>query len=374
MKTKFWTYCIVALLGSLFTGCQTTTGPRFDAHEESKLKLVPVTQLTTVKSTSKLSPQLLRPSDSYFTLGPGDRLEIEVIGDPTSRNIVTVGPDGKIYYQLLPGVEVSGLTLGEAKKLLERELTKYIKGEPRVALTVRGIESKRVWLLGRVNAPGAYPLSGPTTLLESLSMAGGPRSSSFGATEEVADLRRSFVLRQGKVLPVNFHALLHDGDMSQNIYLHPGDIIHLPPAGASNISVLGAVAQPRTLNHRDRMSLITAIANAGGPIKYAHLGQVAIVRGSLAEPRIAVLDYRDIVKGKIPDVLLEPRDIVYVPFSPFQILGRYVDLILTTFARTVGANEGARWISPDAAVGVNVGIESPTITPAPLPAPAPVGP
>ena len=69
---------------------------------------------------------------------------------------------------------------------------------------------------------------------------------------------------------------------------------------------------------------------------------VAIVRGSLTEPKIAVVDYKEIVKGKAPDVLLEPGDIVYVPFSPYRTLVKYADLILKTFVQTVAINEGAR--------------------------------
>jgi hypothetical protein len=90
------------------------------------------------------------------------------------------------------------------------------------------------------------------------------------------------------------------------------------------------------------MSLMTAIAKGLGTQPSAHLSQVAIVRGSLSEPKIAIVDFKAILAGKAPDVRLEPHDVVYVPFSPYRTLERYAKLITDTFVRTVAANEGGR--------------------------------
>ena len=368
MKARRWFYC-GGLIAALLIGCKT--GPRFDARQTRLSAKATVTNLLTVVSTNQLDDEWLRPSTNFFTLGPGDQLEIEVMGDPATRTTTVVGPDGKIYYYLLSGLDVWGLTLAQTKELLERELTKFIREEPRVALTLRAVESKRLWLLGRLNSPGVYVLATPMSLLESISLAGGPSTlsplaslaggaspASFsGSTEDVADLQRSFVIRNGRVLPVDFYRLLREGDLSQNIYLQADDFVYLPTAAARDVYVLGAVGQPRAVPFGEPLTLISAIANAGGTIKNAYLSHVAIVRGTLTEPQIAIVDFQAIVKGAQPNVLLEPRDIVYVPFTPYRTLARYLDLIVTTFARTVGANEGAHAVVRGAQpVGVNVPI------------------
>ena len=90
------------------------------------------------------------------------------------------------------------------------------------------------------------------------------------------------------------------------------------------------------------MGLIAAIAKALGTQPQAQLSHVAIVRGSLSNPQIAVVDFKAILNGRVPDVHLEPRDIVYVPFSPYRTLDRYAKLITDIFVRTVAANEGGR--------------------------------
>jgi polysaccharide export outer membrane protein len=76
----------------------------------------------------------------------------------------------------LQGVDVWGRTLSESKKLIEQELAQHIRNGPKVSVNLRAVQSQRVWLLGRVQAPGVYPLNGPTTLLEALAGAGGTLS------------------------------------------------------------------------------------------------------------------------------------------------------------------------------------------------------
>ena len=307
--------------------------------------------------TNRLDPALLHQPTDYFVLGPGDQLDLELAGTPTSLSHTTVGLDGKIYFSFLPGIDVWGMSLGQAKTAIENELSKYVS-QPSVQVTLRVIGSKSVWLLGRLNKPGIYPFNGSMTLLESLAMAGGTaQSASTITTQDLADLRHSFLVRQGQLLPVDFYRLLKEGDMSQNVYLKPDDFVFVPSSLSQEIYVLGAVLAPKAVSYSDQMTVISAISGANGTIKDAYLTHVAIVRGSLSQPQITIVDYKAIISGKAPNVLLEPRDIVYVPFSPFETVYKYLDLIASTFVRTVAANEGANAVTSRAnPVGINVPI------------------
>lgn len=302
-----------------------------------------------------INPEWLKPSSDTYTLAPGDVIEIEVIGEPTTRSLGPVGPDGKIYFYSLPGMDVWGMTPGEVRGQLESDLETFFRGEPRVSVTAREIVSRKVWLLGRFNAPGVYPLNGPTTLLEAISNAGGPEASTVFARgsgftsgmDEAADLRRAFIVRDGEVLPVDIYRLLNHGDMSQNIYLQPDDLVHLPTAGALEVHVLGGVIEPKAVAYTGQTTLLAAIASARGPTRDAHLSQVAILRGGIGEPRIVIFDFEEIIRGRMSDVLLEPHDIVYVPLAPHRHFNRYLDIILSSFGRTVGINAGSRVLPLD---------------------------
>lgn len=371
------TFILLALLFSLLltTACQNPgTGPAYSPPEIGSPSGV---HLEGAGITNRIDPKLLKPSEQLFTLGPGDRVEIELLDDLGSRAMTTVGPDGKLYFNLLPGVDVWGLTLSQAKELLEQEFAKFIKTKPQISITLREVTSQRVWLLGRFQSPGVYSMTNATTLLDAILQAGGPASlagekeiSVANNTDELADLRRSFVIRQGKMLPVDFYRLMTQGDLSQNIYLQPDDFVYMPQATARQIYVLGAVTQPRAVAYAEGMTLLTAIANSFGTAKYAYLSHVAIVRGSLTDPTISIVDYKDIITGRAPDVALEPRDIVYVPLKPYRVLSRYADLIMTTFVSSVAINEGSRAVlkNPPPTQGILIPFGSQiTVTPGAAP-------
>jgi protein involved in polysaccharide export with SLBB domain len=317
--------------------------------------------------TNPLSADLLRPSPSLFTLGPGDKLEIEVIGHPETRAETFVTPDGNLYFHLAPGLDVWGLTLTQARERLEGQLANFFT-QPQVSFNLREVASKSVWLLGRLTRPGVYPLTGPTTVLEAFALAGGPASSTSQiSTEELADLRHSFVMRQAQLLPVDFERLLREGDMTQNIYLQPDDFVFVPSALSQEVYVLGAVRAARAVPYTQRLTVVGAIAASAGAAKIdwlamgnigvapdAYLSHVAVVRGSLAQPQLMVIDCTAIIKGKRPDFPLEPGDIVYVPNAPYSTLKRYFNTVVNTFISTVAANEGIR-----AGGGTTVGVSIP---------------
>jgi len=331
---------------ALLAGCQMPGPNRFNPRNPASMPAAPPA-LEQISVTNHLDPLLLRPSTNLFRLGPGDRVEIETLPDPQTRSTVTVGPDGKIYYSLLEGLDVWGKTLDETRQAIEKGLSRFVRQTPAVDVTLREVESKKVWLLGRFQEPGVYPMTNSMTLLEAVFMAGGPQtmgnakeSGETGAENDLADLRHSFLLRRGQLVPVDFARLLH-GDLSQNIYLQSDDFVYLAPQVADEVHVFGAVAQPRAVPYVRELTLIQAIAAAGGTIRDAYQSQVAIVRGSLNEPSIAIVSYVDIIKGRASDVPLASGDIVYVPLRPWRVLTKYLDVIATTFASSVAINTGA---------------------------------
>src|ERR1043166_620550 len=339
---------VLALGIILLTGCRHYgSSSRFNPRKPPA-----ALALQSVAVTNQVSSELLKPQTNLFTLGPGDKLEIELLGDPTSKTVTTVGPDGKIYFNLLSALDVWGLTLAQTKTLIEQELGKFIRDQIQVSLTLRAVESQRVWLLGRLQSPGVYPMPAPMTLLEAISLAGGTMTLAntrdvnvLPSSEELADFRRSFVMRQGKLLPVDFDRLLRQGDLSQNIYLQPDDFVYFPSANAREVYVLGAVAQPLAVPYNEEMTLVEAIASALGTIKDAYWYEVAVVRGSLSQPKVALVNYRAIVHGTQPDIKLEPQDIVYVPFTSYRYLYKYLDVVMQTFVSSVAINEGARAVT-----------------------------
>jgi len=343
---RSWLGCLA--LAFVVSSCSTKSGRPFDPRPIQTGDgpgSLPATNLTFVAITNAINPEWLVPSTNAFRLGPGDQLDIELIGEGEGPESTFVGPDGRIYFSVLPGLQVWGKSLEEIRQILADQL-KILVRDPQVAITLREVQSQRVWVMGRINTPGIYPLGTPMTVIEAISKAGGLFTSRFsGSTEELADLHHSFIMRRGQHLPINFHQLIREGATHQNIYLEPDDFVYLPSSLSSEVHILGAVNQPRAVGFKDQVTLISAMATAKGPAKDAWLKHIAIVRGSLTEPQIAIVDYEAIVMGRATDIRLEPRDIVFVPFSPYRNLNAYAKLIVNTFVKTIAANEGGRAVS-----------------------------
>jgi protein involved in polysaccharide export with SLBB domain len=140
---------------------------------------------------------------------------------------------------------------------------------------------------------------------------------------------------------VDFTRLLYEGDLNQNIYLEPDDFVYLPAATAREVYVLGAVTQPRPVPYVEGMTVAGAVASAYGTLRDAYLPHVAVVRGSLSQPQLTIVDYRKVIRGEAPDFQLQPNDIVYVPLSPYRYLRRYAEVILNTFVASTAINAGS---------------------------------
>ena len=332
-------------------GCRSK-GPRFDPYQEGGAAFAPA------PLTNRIDSSFLMPPTEPFRLGPGDTIQIEPIGESTGHTSVTLGPDGKVYYSLLPGLSLWGLSIPECRTTLQREMAKYNRATPDLVINLRGVASQRVWFLGAIQSPGLYPLVGPTTLLQAIATLGGLAAGN--GKDDAVDYGRSFILRDGRYLPVDFERLIKYADASQNIYLQPDDFIFIRPTDLPSVYVLGAVSGPTTVPYSKELTVARLIVTLGGAVKFAQVNRIVIVRGSLSAPKVAELDYLSIVKGKVRDIVLEPGDIVYVPFSPYRRLAQLAEELLNQFVRTIAVNEGS-YVAGGTAVGANVNLAAPAL-------------
>ncbi len=113
-----------------------------------------------------------------YRIGPEDLIEIQVFGVDQLTRTVRVNSRGLISLPLVGNLEVAGLTSQQAESLVVARLAENFLQNPQVSLFIREYTSQRVTIEGAVNKPGVYPLRGPTTLLQSLAVAGGQASLS----------------------------------------------------------------------------------------------------------------------------------------------------------------------------------------------------
>jgi polysaccharide export outer membrane protein len=161
--------------------------------------------------------------DPNFVIGAQDVLDISVWKEPELTRVVPVRPDGKISLPLLNDVQAAGLTPLQLASQISESLKKFVTN-PQVTVIVSQINSQRVYILGELTRPGAYPLLPGMTVLQGLSSAGG--------FTLFANTKRIYVLRQenGKQqkFPFNYKEVVGGKHPEENILLQAGDTIVVP--------------------------------------------------------------------------------------------------------------------------------------------------
>lgn len=155
-----------------------------------------------------------------YIVGPSDILQITVWKEPDLTSPVTVRIDGMITVPLLGDVQAAGRTPSQLADTLAEGLKQYVEA-PRVTVGVSQTNSARFYVLGQVTKSGEFPMSGPTTVLQALALAGGFRD--FAKTDNIVIVRRDQT-----VVPVNYKRITDGRDLSQNVLLLPEDTIVVP--------------------------------------------------------------------------------------------------------------------------------------------------
>ncbi len=158
-----------------------------------------------------------------YVIGAGDVLQVFVWKEPDLTRDVTVRLDGRITLPLLGDVVAAGRTPSDLSAELGRQLARFVDA-PMVTLGVAQATSARVYVLGQVAQPGTFPLTGRTTVLQALALAGGLRE--FVKPERILVIREEPGLRAPLV--VNYKRLEGGSDITQNLVLKPGDTILVP--------------------------------------------------------------------------------------------------------------------------------------------------
>lgn len=299
---------------------------------------VPESLLPSAVSTG-LSPRqqnLLNPrtsvvNDSYL-LGPGDQIQIHVIGYPEFEDTHVVLPDGTISLPLLGSVQTQGQTLTTLTLDIQEQLATSYLVNPVVDLSLLTLRPLMITVSGEVYRPGPLELNsvqengtGPT-LTSALAAAGGITNR--------ADIRDVTVSRKQpngrtELISLNLWDAVVSEPSENALLLRDGDSILIPQLSAEDtldrtllarssvapdtvrVRVVGEVNNPGEVELSPSSSLSSAVATAGGPTDDARLSQVAFIRmdetGEVISQTIDLRNLVDTHQVQDGDVLIVPK-------------------------------------------------------------------
>ena len=223
-------------------------------------------------SASAFSAQSNVPVAADYRLGPGDELQIKGWGSIDIDVRTVIDRNGQINLPKVGSVNLSGVRSAQAESTIRAAVGRYYR-DFELSVTQGQLRGITVYVVGQARKPGAYQMSGSSTLVSALFASGGP--SNLGSMRHVQVKRGERV-----VTTLDLYEFLAKGDKAADVKLQDGDTIVIP-AARSYVALTGKVGTPAVYElASEQESIASLLAVAGGlPV--------------LADPKRAYLERMD---------------------------------------------------------------------------------
>ena len=264
-----------------------------------------------------------------YRVGPGDLLSLGVLNVPALGLTTRISNSGKIHVPYLGIIRVNDLTTSQIESMVAEMLrTRGLVNEPWVTVRVDEYRSQPVYILGEVMLPGQFVMTREMFLTDLVTLGGGFNdvASPVGflyRRKTDAGLLPPEESPTDEAIPIDFQALNEGTKPELNYRLQAGDVLYVPQRRVDYYFIVGDVRKPGYYEKAAGLVLASrALAMAGGPLKTAKMSKGFLVRfdkdGSRKELPV---DFDAILRGRKPDVQVEPNDIVFIPGSAAKTFG-----------------------------------------------------
>jgi len=210
------------------------------------------------------------PVPAEYVLGPGDELNIQFYGSKQESLQLVIDREGLVSMPSIGPLSLAGQNFQQAKALIAEKIHQHMIGVTG-SVSMGRLRSMRVFVLGDVNSPGSYVVSGLSTISNALFVSGG--------ISKKGSLRHIILKRAGKkVAELDLYDFLLRGDSHRDIRLLPGDVIFVPPVG-DVVAVAGEVTRPAIYelkNNHSGISVAKLLQLAGGKLATADISHAQV--------------------------------------------------------------------------------------------------
>lgn len=209
------------------------------------------------------------PLPNDYRVGPGDVLDIQVFGKENQVYQLTVKRDGYIHFPEYGPMQVADETFGRVREQIRTMFAERVIGVD-VTVDISAMRTMQIYLAGDVKQPGAFTVSGLTTITQALIASGGVKTT--------GSLRNIQLKRDGKVINTfDLYSLLLNGDASNDVRLLKGDTLFVPARGPQ-VKVDGEILRPALYELKDDTTLLDVITMAGGALPEGYLSSISVKR------------------------------------------------------------------------------------------------
>lgn len=245
-------------------------------------------------------------------IAEGDLLDIVIFDTPELSGRFRVDSKGNILLPLAGSLHVASMTLPQiTDAVAQRYKDAEILVDPQVTVFVAEFSRRTITITGEVRAPGVYPVTAPRTLTDTLAMAGGLSDTASRTVSIVHAANPNEIVH----VTLNVGAQTPESLEQGRIEILPGDSIFVARSGV--VYVVGQLNRPGgyQVEHNNRLTLLEAVALAGGLTRTAKGNHSRLIRRSATGREEISIDLDKVLYGGGPDMLLTDGDILYVPAS-----------------------------------------------------------
>jgi polysaccharide biosynthesis/export protein len=189
----------------------------------ASILLLPALFPITGAAQTQPSGERAAPLAPDYIIGPGDVLFVSVWKDPDLTQSVPVRPDGRFSFPLIGEIQAGGRTVAQVKEEMEQKISRFVP-EPVLTVGLLEIRSMFIYVIGRVNQPGRFPVYSNVDVLQALAMAGG--CNTFADTKRIKVFRKSG--DRTVIMDFNYNEVSSGKSLEQNIMLERSDVIVVP--------------------------------------------------------------------------------------------------------------------------------------------------
>ena len=201
------------------------------------------------------------PVSSDYVLGTGDSLKVNLYGKESQFFELVIDQEGQAQLPNLGPISLAGLSFSEAKKKIAATINQKMIGVT-ASVSMGQLRSIRVFVLGEAYMPGSYVISPLSTITNALVLSGG--------VSELGTLRNIQLKRKGKLIhSLDLYDLLLKGDTSDDAQLQSGDVVFIPPVGAT-VGIKGEVRRPALYELKGEEPVANLISYSGGLLSSAY--------------------------------------------------------------------------------------------------------
>lgn len=292
--------------GSFGRTAVATPGPTL-ASSTARAPVAPQTQVSS-RAIADMNALANQQGQGIYRIGPSDLLEIKVFQAEELSRQVRVDQRGNITLPLMGTIQAAGLSQGELEKRLADLMGRNLLQNPQVSVFIKEFTAQRVTVEGEVNKQGVYALTGQVSVLQAIAMAGG--------LDEYAESNKVMLFRKegsgARTYIIDLDAIRNG--LARDPYLQNDDRI-VVQRNVQRVTVEGQVNKPGVFPFKERITVLQAVAMAGGLSNLAKPDKIAVFRREGGVENIYTVNLSEIRTGASPDPLIQNDDRIVVQRS-----------------------------------------------------------